>query len=272
MLFVRPMQRVVRVGILLAALALTQAAAQAKPEYAAKEKVTCLYCHEVAGQARNFRGIYYGTHDHSFADFDNVFESKAAGVKPDSEGIAGRPTNADYPNVKVAPALKFIVKDIDGKTVNLGRYQGSVILLVNVASLCGNTPQYASLQKLYDKYKTKGLVVLGFPSNDFGKQEPGDNKEIKLFCTSKYKVTFPMFSKIDVKGDDQAPLYKFLTDKETDPKFAGDIEWNFAKFIINRKGEVVARIPAKTDPATGDVVATIEKQLKASATAETASN
>ncbi len=161
----------------------------------------------------------------------------------------------------VAPTLNFTVKDIDGKDVKLGKYQGNVIMVVNVASFCGNTPQYATMEKLYEKYKDKGFTILGFPANEFGKQEPGSDKEIKEFCTSKYKVTFPMFSKIVVKGEGQAPLYKFLTSKETDPKFGGDIEWNFAKFLISRKGEVVARFKAFTDPSKPEVVAEIEKQL-----------
>jgi glutathione peroxidase len=160
-----------------------------------------------------------------------------------------------------APALNFTVKDIDGKDVKLAKYQGNVIMVVNVASFCGNTPQYATMEKLYEKYKDKGFTILGFPANEFGKQEPGSDKEIKEFCTTKYKVNFPMFSKIVVKGEGQAPLYKYLTSKETDPKFGGDIEWNFAKFLINRKGEVVARFKAFTDPSKPEVVAEIEKQL-----------
>lgn len=162
---------------------------------------------------------------------------------------------------KPASVLDFSVKDIDGKSVKLNKYKGKVLLVVNVASRCGNTPQYKSMQALYEKYKAKGFEVLGFPANEFGKQEPGSDKEIKEFCTSNYKVTFPMFSKIVVKGDEQAPLYKFLTSKETDPKFGGDIEWNFAKFLVNRKGEVVGRIKAFTDPMKPDVVEAIEKEI-----------
>lgn len=250
-------------GALLALVALAPTTAQAKPEFAQKEGVNCLYCHVVPGKERNFRGLYYAAHKLSFANFDNVFEAKMAGVSPDSNGPDAAPKNADYPKYKVAPALNFTLKDIDGKPVNLGRYQGDVILMVNVASLCGNTPQYASLQKLYETYKEKGFVVLGFPANEFGKQEPGTNKEIKAFCTEKYKVTFPMFAKIIVKGEGQHPLYKFLTDKKTDPNFGGDIEWNFAKFLVNRKGEVVARFPAGTDPEKPEVVSVIEKELEA---------
>ena len=162
---------------------------------------------------------------------------------------------------KVAPALNFTMKDIDGKPVRLSKYQGQVVMIVNVASLCGNTPQYAGLQKLYDDYKSKGLVILGFPSNDFRGQEPGTNAEIKNFCSLNYNVTFPLFSKIVVKGEGQAPLYKHLTSKSTNPKFGGEIEWNFAKFLLNRKGEIVARFPAKQDPLTPDVVSAIKREL-----------
>jgi glutathione peroxidase len=160
-----------------------------------------------------------------------------------------------------APALNFTMQDIDGKPVHLGKYQGKVLLVTNVASQCGLTRQYAGLQKLYDQNRDKGFLVLGFPANDFGKQEPGTEQEIKTFCTTKYNVTFPMFSKIVVKGEGQAPLYKFLTDRGTNPRFAGDVEWNFAKFLINRKGEVVARFPARTEPMSPGVVAAIEKAL-----------
>ncbi|HEY3266267.1 MAG TPA: glutathione peroxidase [Armatimonadota bacterium] len=160
-----------------------------------------------------------------------------------------------------SPLLDRTMKDIDGKPVNLSRYKGKVLLFVNTASLCGNTPQYAGLEKVYREYKAKGLVVLGFPANNFGAQEPGSNGEIKQFCTSHYAVSFPMFSKISVKGPDQDPLYAYLTSSKTDPKFAGDVEWNFAKFLVNRKGEVVARFPAGHAPTEPDVIAAIEKAL-----------
>lgn len=162
--------------------------------------------------------------------------------------------------------LDFKMKDIDGKEVDLSQYKGKVVMIVNVASKCGNTPQYATLQKLYTQYKDRGFVVLGFPANEFGMQEPGSNGEIKEFCNARYKVTFPMFSKIVVKGEGQDPMYRFLTDKTTDPAFAGDIEWNFAKFLLNRKGEVVARIKAFTDPGKPEVVSLIEKELGAAGT------
>ncbi len=268
--------RIIRLGRILGGLlaltALAHPAAYARPEYAVKEKVNCLYCHVEAGKDRNFRGLYYAAHNHSFANFDNEFEAKMAGVSPDSNGPDAAPKNADYPNYKVGPALDFLIKDIDGKKVNLGRYQGNVVLIVNVASKCGFTPQYAGLQKLYSEYKDKGLVILGFPANDFMHQEPGTDKEIKAFCTGKYNVTFPMFSKIVVKGDGQAPLYKFLTEKKTDPQFAGDIGWNFTKFLINRKGEVVARFDTKVDPLNDEVINAIQKELDAQASATPTTN
>ena len=136
-------------------------------------------------------------------------------------------------------------------------------MVVNVASKCGNTPQYKSLEALYEKYKDKGLVILGFPANDFLRQEPGTDKEIKEFCELTYKVAFPMFSKVVVKGEGQVPFYKFLTDKTTNAKFGGDIEWNFAKFLIGRNGQVVGRVKAGTDPMTPAVVTAIEKELAA---------
>jgi len=157
--------------------------------------------------------------------------------------------------------LNFTMKDIDGKEIPLQKYRGDVILIVNVASFCGNTPQYASLQQIYEKYRDRGFTILAFPANEFGKQEPGSDSEIKAFCTSKYHVSFPVFSKIVVKGPGQAALYQFLTDKKTDPSFGGDIEWNFAKFLVNRKGELVARFPAGKDPLKPDVTAAIEKSL-----------
>ncbi|WP_309718861.1 glutathione peroxidase [Armatimonas sp.] len=237
-------------------------AALARPEYGKKEGQKCSYCHiNYAAGYFTYRGMYYKLHNRSFASFDNLAEAKLAGVAPDSEGDASAPTNSDYPNVKVAPSLNFTVKDILGNPVKLSRYEGSVIMVVNVASKCGNTPQYKSLEALYEKYKEKGLVILGFPANDFGAQEPGTDKEIKEFCELTYKVAFPMFSKITVKGAEQAPLYKFLTDKTTNAKFGGPIEWNFAKFIIGRNGEVVARVKAGTDPLTPAVIVEVEKAL-----------
>ena len=158
--------------------------------------------------------------------------------------------------------LNFKMKDIDGKEVKLKKYKGDVFLIVNTASQCGYTKQYEGLQTIYAKYQSQGFAVLGFPANNFGGQEPGTEKEIKEFCESKYKVTFPMFAKISVKGDDQHALYKFLTAKESNPNFAGDISWNFNKFLVNRKGEVVARFSSKDTPESETVTQAIEKYLK----------
>jgi len=159
--------------------------------------------------------------------------------------------------------LDFKMRDIDGKEVKLKKYKGNVLLVVNVASKCGYTPQYEGLQATYAKYKDKGFYVLGFPANNFGSQEPGTESEIKEFCSSKYHVTFPMFAKISVKGEDQDPMYKFLTSKETNPDFGGDITWNFNKFLIDRSGKVVARFTSKDKPDGEAVTAAIEKYLAA---------
>ncbi len=155
----------------------------------------------------------------------------------------------------------FTMKDIDGHDVPLSKYKGDVILLLNVASKCGNTPQYAELEKMYQADKDKGFTILGFPANNFGAQEPGTNAQIKEFCTSTYQVAFPMFAKISVKGPDEAPLYKYLTSLDTAPQPKGDITWNFEKFLIARDGKVVARFAPKTKPYDPAVVAAVDAQL-----------
>src|SRR5271169_2821436 len=155
----------------------------------------------------------------------------------------------------------FTLNSIDGKPAPLAEYKGKVVLLVNVASRCGYTPQYTGLEAIYEKYKDQGFVILGFPANNFGAQEPGTNEEIKTFCTRKYSVTFPMYSKISVKGADQAPLYTYLT-KETGPGLTGEIKWNFTKFLIDRNGKVVQRFEPAVTPDSKEVVAAIESQLK----------
>nr|WP_303652727.1 glutathione peroxidase [Paludisphaera mucosa] len=162
---------------------------------------------------------------------------------------------------KPASVLDFHVKDIDGADVALSKYQGKVLLLVNTASQCGLTPQYKGLEEVYKKYKDQGLEVLAFPANEFGKQEPGTDDEIKQFCSTKYNVTFPLFSKIVVKGQGIHPLYQYLTNESTNPSYAGPIGWNFAKFLVNRKGEVVARFDPKTTPESPEVQAALEKAL-----------
>lgn len=155
----------------------------------------------------------------------------------------------------------FKVKSIDGQEVPLAPYKGKVLLIVNVASRCGYTPQYRGLESLYTRYKDKGLVVLGFPSNDFGRQEPGTNAEIKAFCRNTYGVDFPMFEKIAVTGAEKDPLYKYLTEKETNPEFAGEVAWNFNKFLVDRKGKVVARFASQDYPEAENVVKAIEDAL-----------
>jgi glutathione peroxidase len=164
--------------------------------------------------------------------------------------------------------LDFTVKNIDGKDVPLSKYRGNVVLIVNTASKCGFTPQYASLEKLYEKYKDQGLRILAFPSNDFGQQEPGTANEIKQFCTVNYKTTFDLFAKVATQGPDQAPLYKFLTSKDTNPKFAGPIEWNFNKFLVGRDGQLIARFKSPQDPLSPDVMNAVEAALKLPAPAK----
>jgi glutathione peroxidase len=162
----------------------------------------------------------------------------------------------------VSGPLSFTLKDIKGNPVELSKYKGKVILLVNVASKCGYTPQYKGLEAVYEKYEKEGFVVIGVPANEFLKQEPGTNEEIEKFCTSKYSVTFPMMSKIVVKGEGIDPLYKYLTTKETKPQPAGDITWNFEKFLVGKDGQVVARFAPRTKPDDAKLVSTIETELK----------
>jgi glutathione peroxidase len=161
-----------------------------------------------------------------------------------------------------APGLYgFTLNSIDGKPAPLAEYKGKVLLIVNVASRCGFTPQYTALEALYEKYKDQGLVILGFPANNFGAQEPGTNEEIKTFCTRKYNVTFPMYAKISVKGSDKAPLYSYLTE-ETKPGISGDIKWNFTKFLVDRNGNVVQRFEPEVTPDSKEITEAVEKQLK----------
>ena len=158
-------------------------------------------------------------------------------------------------------ALDFKMTTIEGKDAALSAYRGKVVLIVNVASKCGLTPQYKGLEAVYQKYGAKGLVILGFPANNFGAQEPGTNEEIKQFCSATYGVTFPMFSKISVKGADIHPLYAFLTGEKTNPGFSGDIAWNFAKFLLDRSGAVIRRFDPKTTPESEAIVNAIEAAL-----------
>lgn len=164
----------------------------------------------------------------------------------------------DRPMADSSPLYGFIMKTIDGKERSLADYKGKVLLLVNVASQCGYTPQYKDLEEVYRKYAKSGFVVLGFPANNFGAQEPGTDNEIKEFCSTTYNVTFDMFSKISVKGDDQHPLYKYLTTQSPVP---GEVKWNFQKYLVDRKGTVVAMIPTRTKPTNADVISKIETLL-----------
>jgi len=157
---------------------------------------------------------------------------------------------------------EFTMKALDGKQVALASFTGKVMLVVNVASQCGYTYQYEGLQALYVKYKDRGLVLAGFPANNFGQQEPGTDEEIGAFCRSKFGVTFPMFSKISVKGADKAPLYQFLTDPKANPQTGGEIQWNFTKFLIDRNGKVLRRFEPEVEPESKEIQAAIEAALK----------
>jgi glutathione peroxidase len=156
---------------------------------------------------------------------------------------------------------EFSLNSIDGQAAPLSAYKGKVVMLVNVASRCGFTPQYSALETVYEKYKDRGFVIVGIPANNFGAQEPGSNQEIKTFCTTKYHVTFPMMSKVSVKGDDKDPLYQFLTDKSANPQTSGDIKWNFTKFLIGPDGRVITRFEPDVTPDSPQVTAAIEKAL-----------
>jgi glutathione peroxidase len=160
-----------------------------------------------------------------------------------------------------ASALKFKMKKLDGKEFDLAKYKGKVLLVVNVASECGLTPQYEQLQAVFKKYRDKGLVVVGFPCNQFGSQEPGSAEEIREFCTENYGVTFDMFDKVEVNGDNACDLYKYLTSLDTKPQGSGKISWNFEKFLIGRDGEVIARFSPRTKPDADEVIKAIETAL-----------
>ena len=158
----------------------------------------------------------------------------------------------------------FSAKTIDGKDRSLADYKGRVVLIVNVASKCGLTPQYEGLEKLHETYGKQGFSVLGFPANEFGAQEPGTETEIKDFCTTNYGVKFDMFAKVKVKGAGIHPLFEYLTGRETNPTFAGDIKWNFNKFLVGRDGRVLARFEPQVEPTSPDVKDAIEKALSTS--------
>ncbi len=156
---------------------------------------------------------------------------------------------------------EFTMNDIEGKPVQFDVFKGRVLFIVNVASRCGFTPQYKGLQELYEKYREHGFLILGFPANNFLRQEPGSDSEIKEFCSLHYHVSFPLFSKISVKGEDISHLYTFLTEKETNPRFFGTIKWNFTKFLLDREGTVVDRFAPITKPNSKKVTKRIEQVL-----------
>ncbi len=189
------------------------------------------------------------------------------GPRPRLTIVSGGVVHAEYywPEqgaAKVPPVLNFKMTSLDGKTTDLAQYKGKVVLFVNVASECGYTPQYKSLQALYAKYGKDGLVIVGVPSNDFGAQEPGTNAQIAAFCKQEYGVTFPMLAKVVVKGNGQTPLYKFLTEKDSNPKFAGPVRWNFEKFLIGRDGAVIGRFASDVDPDSADFQKAIRDALQ----------
>lgn len=183
-------------------------------------------------------------------------EKKIDDKKPEKESSEVKETKSKM------PALEFKMNDINGKAQDLRQYQGNVILMVNVASKCGLTPQYEGLEEVYKKLKDRGFVILGFPANNFLRQEPGTDDDIKAFCKKNYGVTFPMFSKVSVKGKDKCDLYAYLTNKKADHKFGGSIEWNFAKFVIDRDGKIAHRFSPRTAPDDKEFLAAIEKELE----------
>ncbi|MDB4637737.1 MAG: glutathione peroxidase [Planctomycetaceae bacterium] len=163
---------------------------------------------------------------------------------------------------KTPPVLDFKMKSLSGKDVDLAKYKGKVLLVVNTASQCGATPQYEQLQGLFESYGPKGLEVIGVPCNQFGSQEPGSASDIKEFCTDNYNVTFDMLAKVDVNGENATPLYQYLTSKETNPESPGPVKWNFEKFLIGKDGKIIARFRTGVKPDDPKVVSAIESALK----------
>jgi len=183
----------------------------------------------------------------------------ALGCAPNQGVDTKMTTSTPAPVAQDKSCYDFTMKDIDGKEVNLGKFKGKVLLVVNVASFCGNTPQYAGLEKLYTENKDKGFEILGFPANEFGQQEPGDSAAIKEFCTSTYHVNFPMFEKIVVKGEGIHPLYQWLLANSDQHQ---DIEWNFAKFLISRDGKILKRYNPKVKPESEDITNALATALE----------
>ncbi|HEV8538186.1 MAG TPA: glutathione peroxidase [Bacteroidota bacterium] len=172
----------------------------------------------------------------------------AQSMKTGTKGLAIQPKSV----------LDYTVNSIDGKSKPLSSYKGKVLMIVNTASECGYTPQYETLEKLYEAYKDRGFRILAFPANNFGEQEPGTNADIKKFCSTKYHTTFDLFGKISVKGKDQHPLYRYIT---LDSPFKGDVKWNFQKYIVDRSGNIVAKFMSAVDPMSAEVKSEVEKLL-----------
>ena len=177
-------------------------------------------------------------------------------VRADEKAVSSEEIKKEVP-----PVLNFKMKNLAGEDVDLSKYQGKVVLIVNTASKCSYTKQYKDLQALHKKYAERGLAILGFPANNFGQQEPGTNEDIATFCRINYGVDFDMFSKISVKGEDKAPLYQYLTAAETVPADPGDVKWNFEKFLVSRDGKVSARFRSKVAPTSDEMTKAIEAEL-----------
>ena len=193
----------------------------------------------------------------------NVVAAPRNATPGKAQNAAKNKTKNNAKKKGVAPILNFTMNSLAGKPVALSQYKGKVILLVNTASQCGFTPQYAGLERLHEKYAAQGLQILGFPANDFGAQEPGSDAQIGEFCRANYGVKFPMFSKIAVTGKSKAPLYQFLTESKTDPQFAGEVQWNFEKFLVSRDGKIVGRFVSSIAPDSPVMTKAIEAQLSA---------
>jgi glutathione peroxidase len=192
-------------------------------------------------------------------DITNV-ESNAAVARAESRTENGESQAMTAENA--ISALDFTVKNISGDDVSLSEYRGKVVLIVNVASKCGLTPQYEDLQRLHERYAGDGLAILGFPANDFLWQEPGTNEEIRQFCTREYGVEFDMFAKVSVKGRKMCELYSYLTSKKSNHEFGGGLKWNFTKFLLNRDGKVIGRFGPRTRPTDAKVISAIEAALQ----------
>jgi len=187
-------------------------------------------------------------------------ESQSSSSTNNSKG-ENQLNTSQVSSVDVPKSLRFTLKSIDGKDVNLADYQGKVIVIVNTASKCGMTPQYKDLQELHEKHAEEGLVILGFPCNQFGGQEPGSESQIVEFCSANYGVTFDMFSKVEVKGDGAHELFKYLTSQDVKPGGKGEVRWNFEKFVINRSGDVIARFGSRIKPSSPEFMSVIKEAL-----------